>query len=103
MLTKPDLIDAIMTGAQLTKSQAEAALGSVCDTAHNALRRGDEVRFPGIGTIAPVNRAATTGRNPRTGEPIEIAAKRTVKLRTSKTLLDALNGPQNASAEAQDA
>lgn len=90
MLTKPDLVAAIMTGAQISKAQAEAALGSVCDAMHDALLRGDEARLPGIGTIAPANRAATTGRNPRTGEPIEIAARRTVKLRPSKTMLDAL-------------
>ena len=61
------------------------------DTIAGALEKGDEVRLVGFGTFSVAERAASEGRNPRTGEKISIAASRQAKFKPGKTLKDALN------------
>ena len=68
------------------------AVDAVFDTITSTLKSGDEVRLVGFGTFVASQRAASTGRNPRTGEAIEIAASVQPKFRAGKGLKDALNG-----------
>jgi DNA-binding protein HU-beta len=76
------------------KKDVDTFLGAIAD----ALVRGEEVRLPGLGTLVVHKRDASTGRNPRTGETMEIAAKRVAKLRPGKALAQRLNPAAPASA-----
>lgn len=89
-VTKTDLVEAIAEAVPLAQRDVRAALGYLEDICAAALRRGDRVTLPGIGTLEVVQRAARTGRNPQTGEAIEIPAQRAVKFRPAKSLRDAI-------------
>jgi len=86
-----DVINAIANDSGLTKIDAEKALKSFISVVTDSLKKGDKVTLPGFVTISNVARAARTGRNPRTGETIQIAAKNVAKFKVGKTLADALN------------
>lgn len=89
-MTQAELIAAIaeMSGAkQTTVKDVLAAMSTIT---RDALTRGDELTLPGIGKVTVKDRPARTGRNPATGAPIEIPAKRTVRLVPAKILKDAL-------------
>lgn len=90
-MNKSELIDAIATTADLSKAKAEDALNAVITTVTTALQKGDEVKLIGFGTFKVSNRAATTGRNPRTGEAIQIPASKQAKFVAGKALKDAVN------------
>jgi DNA-binding protein HU-beta len=75
----------------LTKAQAGKAVEALFDAVTAALKGGDEVRLVGFGTFAVSQRAARTGKNPRTGEAITIAASTQPKFKPGKGLKDALN------------
>jgi DNA-binding protein HU-beta len=91
-LNKNDLVSAVAENADLTRADAAKAVDAVFDTITSTLKGGDEVRLVGFGTFATSQRAATTGRNPRTGEVINIAASVQPKFKAGKGLKDALNG-----------
>lgn len=90
-MNKNELIDAVASSTELKKSEATKAVDAVFDTIAAALEKGDEVRLVGFGTFSVAARAASEGRNPRTGEKISIAASRQAKFKPGKTLKDALN------------
>ncbi len=90
-MTKNDIINNIATSAGLTKADAGKALDAFMDTVTNALANGQEIRLVGFGTFSVTNRKATTGRNPRTGEPIKIAASKQAKFKAGKTLKEKVN------------
>lgn len=90
-MNKNDLVAAVADASDITRADAAKAVDAVFDSITNALKAGDEVRLVGFGTFAASHRAASTGRNPRTGEPIEIAASVQPKFRAGKGLKDALN------------
>ncbi len=90
-MNKNELIDAVASSTELKKSEATKAVDAVFDTIAGALEKGDEVRLVGFGTFSVAERAASEGRNPRTGEKISIAASRQAKFKPGKTLKDALN------------
>jgi DNA-binding protein HU-beta len=90
-MNKSELIDAVAQTADLSKTKAEEALNAVIQTVTAALQKGDEVKLIGFGTFKTANRAATTGRNPRTGEAIQIAASKQAKFVAGKALKDAVN------------
>ena len=90
-MNKNDLIAAISTSAGLSKTDATRTMESIIDTVSNALKRGEEVRIVGFGTFSVSHRKATTGRNPRTGESIQIPASRRPKFTVGKALKDAVN------------
>jgi DNA-binding protein HU-beta len=90
-LKKNDLIAQVANSSGLSKSDAGKALDAVLDTITSALASGDEVRIIGFGTFSVSNRAATTGRNPRTGEVIQIAASKQPKFKAGSPLKDAVN------------
>ncbi len=90
-MNKSDLIDAVASQTGLAKDQAGAAVESVFGTISEALSRGDTVSLVGFGVFSVSERAGRTGRNPRTGESIEIAASRAPKFKAGKGLKDAVN------------
>ena len=90
-MTKTQLIDKIAKENELTKKQVAAVVDAVFDTMGDALVAGDAVQIFGFGAFAVKEKAAYTGRNPRTGEPVEIAASRKVNFSASKALKDKLN------------
>jgi DNA-binding protein HU-beta len=90
-MNKQELIGAVAEAAGLTRSDASKAVESVFDTISVALKKGDEVRLVGFGTFSVSKRKASTGRNPRTGEPMSIAASSQPKFKAGKGLKDAVN------------
>ena len=90
-MNKNDLISAVAGGSGLTKADASKAVDAVFDAITAALKDGDEVRLVGFGTFNVSERAASEGRNPRTGEKIAIPASRQVKFSVGKGLKEALN------------
>jgi DNA-binding protein HU-beta len=90
-MTKSDLIDSLANKAGLPRPRAEELLNFVLDDITAALQRGDKVNISGFGTFTVSSRKARTGRNPKTGEPIEIPATRSAKFRAGKGLKEALS------------
>ena len=90
-MNKSELIDAVAKQADLPKTKAQTALEAVIDCIKGSLKKGDEVRLVGFGTFSVSNRAATTGRNPRTGETIKIPASKRPTFKAGKELKDAVN------------
>jgi len=80
------LIDAIADKADLTKVAAKAALDAFTETVTKSLKKGDRVALVGFGTFSVSQRSARTGRNPRTGEPIKIKAKKVAKFKAGSEL-----------------
>ena len=90
-MNKAELIEAIAESADLSKASATRALDAVIDSVTNALKAGDQVSLVGFGTFAVKERSARTGRNPQTGQPIEIAAAKVPGFKPGKALKDAVN------------
>ncbi|KQT32741.1 DNA-binding protein HU [Sphingomonas sp. Leaf412] len=90
-MNKQELIAQVATVAGLGKSEASRAVEAVFDTISGSLKKGDEVRLVGFGTFAVSRRKASTGRNPRTGEPMSIKASTQPKFKAGKVLKDSLN------------
>ena len=90
-MNKAELIDYVAQKADLTKAQAAEAVEAVFEGITGTLKKGKEARFVGFGTFSVAKRAATTGRNPRTGEPIKIPASKNAKFKAGKELKDAVN------------
>jgi len=90
-MNKSELIEAIATSANLSKADATRALEATVSTVTNSLKQGQNVTIVGFGTFLVRESKARTGRNPRTGESIEIAASRRPSFKAGKGLKDALN------------
>ncbi|GMW06705.1 MAG: HU family DNA-binding protein [Gammaproteobacteria bacterium] len=90
-MNKGDLIDVVSGDAGLSKADATRAVESVISAITNALKSGTQVSLVGFGTFTVKKRAARTGRNPRTGEAIEIRASKVPGFRAGKALKDAVN------------
>lgn len=90
-MNKGDLINKIAESADISKAQATDALNAVLDNIGEALKDGDKVTLIGFGTFSISERKARTGRNPQTGETIQIAAKNVVKFKPGKELSDSVN------------
>jgi DNA-binding protein HU-beta len=90
-LNKNELVDAVATAADLSKADAAKAVDAVFDSITRSLKRGHEVRLVGFGTFNVRKRAASKGRNPRTGEEIKIPAGKHPKFKAGKGLKDAVN------------
>lgn len=91
VMKKADVIDAVAEKCNLTKADATCAVDTVFDSIANALSGGDTVAIAGFGSFEVRERAARTGRNPRTGEEIEIAAAKNPAFKAGKALKDAVN------------
>ena len=90
-MNKNDLIAAVADSSSLTKADAGRAVDAVFSSIEGALKGGGEVRSVGFGTFSVAHRAATTGRNPRTGEAIQIAPSKQPKFKAGAPLKDAVN------------
>jgi DNA-binding protein HU-beta len=90
-VNRNELVDAVSTKTDLKKSEASKAVDAVFDAIAEALKDGSEVRLVGFGTFSVASRAASEGRNPRTGEKIQIAASKQAKFKPGKGLRDSLN------------
>ncbi|WP_370178214.1 HU family DNA-binding protein [Alteriqipengyuania sp.] len=90
-MNKNELIGAVAESCGLSKTDASNAVEGVFDSIQKALSNGDEVRLVGFGTFSVAKRKASTGRNPRTGEPMEIKASNQPKFKAGKGLKDAVN------------
>ena len=90
-MNKQHLINAVAESAGLAKADAARAVEAVIDSISTSLKRGDEVRLVGFGTFSLSKRKGSTGRNPRTGAPMEIKASAQPKFRAGKALKDACN------------
>ncbi|GLQ48717.1 HU family DNA-binding protein [Dyella flava] len=90
-MNKTDLINAVAEHAELTKADAGRALEAFFETVQKALKNGDDVSVVGFGTFTVRERAARTGRNPRTNEEIKIAASKIPAFKAGKGLKDAVN------------
>ena len=90
-MNKNDLVSAVADAAGLTKADAGRAVDGVFDSIADALKSGGDVRIVGFGTFSVASRAATTGRNPRTGETIQIKASKQPKFKAGAPLKDAVN------------
>ncbi len=90
-MNKSELIDAIAASADIPKAQASRALDAVIDSVTNALKQNDQVVLVGFGTFSVKERTARSGRNPQTGQPIEIPAAKIPTFKPGKALKDACN------------
>ena len=90
-MNKSELIAAVANEANLSKKDAEAAVNAVTATITEALKAGDKVQLVGFGTFETRGRAARTGKNPRTGEAIEIKASKVPAFKAGKALKDTVN------------
>ena len=90
-MNKSELIVALAQKAELSKKDAEKALSAFVETVTETLKDGDKVQLVGFGTFESKKRPARTARNPRTGEPIKIAASKTASFKVGKALKDSLN------------
>ncbi|MDH4378089.1 MAG: HU family DNA-binding protein [Ramlibacter sp.] len=90
-MNKTDLIEHIAKHADISKAAAGRALESMIGAVKTTLKKGGSVSLVGFGTFAVTKRAGRTGRNPRTGEAIEIKKAKVPKFRPGKALKDALN------------
>lgn len=89
-MNKTELIALMSEKAEISKKDAEKALTAFTNVIADALVDGDKVQLVGFGTFEVVERAARTGRNPQTGETIEIAASKSPKFKAGKALKDAV-------------
>jgi DNA-binding protein HU-beta len=90
-VNKSELIEAIAASADIPKAAASRALDAMVDSVIDSLKKGDSVSLVGFGTFAVKERAARTGRNPQTGEPIQISAAKVPSFKAGKALKDSVN------------
>jgi DNA-binding protein HU-beta len=90
-MNKAELIDAVADAADISKAAASRSVDTVLEVITDALKSGNSVTLVGFGTFNTRRREARTGRNPRTGEPIQIGASNLAVFKAGKALKDALN------------
>ena len=90
-MNKNDLVSSVAASAELSKADAAKAVDSVFNAITGSLRTSTEVRLVGFGTFSVARRKASEGRNPRTGEKIQIPASNQPKFKAGKALKEAVN------------
>jgi DNA-binding protein HU-beta len=90
-MTKAELIDAVAKASDVTKADAERAIGAFFDVVTAAAKNDDKVAWPGFGSFSTSKSKARVGRNPQTGEAVKIAASTRMKFTSSSTLKAVLN------------
>jgi len=90
-VNKNDLIGSVADSAGMSKADASKAVEAVFDSITGSLKSGDEVRLVGFGTFSVANRKASEGRNPRTGDKIQIPASKQPKFKAGKGLKESVN------------
>ena len=94
IMTKPELVKAVAEAAGLSGKDAEKAVNSMVDSITQELAAGGKVQLIGFGTFEVTERSARQGRNPQTGETVQIAASKAPKFKAGKALKDAVNAPK---------
>lgn len=89
-MNKTELIASVAEKAELSKKDAEKAVSALLESVTETLKAGDRIALTGFGTFEVKERAARTGKNPRTGEPVQIAAARVPVFKAGKVLKDAV-------------
>ncbi|MGO9290759.1 MAG: HU family DNA-binding protein [Polyangia bacterium] len=95
-MKKSDLVDLVAQRQSLPRPQVEVTIDSLLDAVAEGLAKGERIDFRGFGAFAVRESAARSGRNPRTGETIQIAARRTPTFKVGKELRDRVNGERPA-------
>jgi DNA-binding protein HU-beta len=90
-VNKNELVAAVADKCGMSKADVGKAIDATLETITHALKKKDDVRLVGFGTYTVTERSASEGRNPRTGQPIRIPARKQAKFRPGKALSDALN------------
>lgn len=90
-MTKTDLVDSVASKTEIPKDKAEEIVNSLFDDIIGALKNGEKVNISGFGTFSVSQRKARTGRNPKTGETIQIASSRAAKFKVGKSLKESLS------------
>ncbi len=90
-MNKSEFVDAVANDINITKADAAKAVDSVVNIITNTLKDGDQLNLVGFGSFQVKDRAARTGRNPRTGEAIKIKASKMPTFKAGKALKDAVN------------
>lgn len=102
-MNKSELVDRVREAAGLDRKSAEAAVDAIVDSVISTAKAGDKVSIFGFGTFTPTSRAARTGRNPRTGETVKIAASKSVRFAPAAAFKTALNSKGGKAAPAKKA
>jgi DNA-binding protein HU-beta len=89
-MTKAELIEKVAKEAKITKAAANKSIDAIIDGISKALKKGDRVSLIGFGTFSVSKRKARTGRNPQTGKPIKIAARKVAKFKAGSALRKAV-------------
>ena len=89
-----EMVNELAAKSDVTKALAAQMVGHLFDTITHELAAGHDVKIPGFGNFTSTERRASAGRNPRTGMPIDIPARRSPKLKPAKALREAVNPPQ---------
>ena len=97
-MTKTEIIEGLSNKLAMGRSEAEKAVNILLDDIVAALKAGDRVNISGFGTFSVSERKPRTGRNPKTGEAIQIAASRSARFKPGKQLKDSLNGTGDGSS-----
>ena len=98
-MNKSDVIQDVAGVSGVSKSDVEKVIDAFFDTVRSAASNGDRVAWPSFGSFSVTERQARTGRNPRTGEPVPIAASKALKFSSSSALKTALNPPKAKAAK----
>jgi len=93
-MTKSQLLEKLATSADITKKQADLILTALVDTAQKSVKKGEPVKIPGLGTFKKRETKARTGRNPQTGAPIQIPARKKAAFTVAKSFKEAVLGKQ---------
>ncbi len=94
-MNKSELVQAVSSSVDISKADASKAIDAMLDAITKAIAEGDQVTLIGFGTFTVRERAARTGRNPRTGDPIDIKAAKVPTFKPGKALKDAVNDAVN--------
>jgi DNA-binding protein HU-beta len=91
-MTKSQLVQKLAEASEISKKQADAVLQALVETTVTSVRKGDPVKIPGLGTFRKRQMKARMGRNPQTGEPIKIPARKKVGFSVAKTFKESVLG-----------
>jgi integration host factor subunit beta len=102
VMTKAELVDEVAQVVQLTKKQAETIVNIVFDSIVNSLRAGEKIELRGFGSFRLRSRKSRTGRNPKTGERVDVPSKKIPYFKPGKELKELINQKMAESAEETD-
>ena len=91
-MTKSQLVERLAKAGDVTKKQAEAIMEGLVSTIVGSVKKGDPVKIPDLGTFRKVQSKARMGRNPQTGEPVKIPARKKVRFSVSKSFKEQVLG-----------